>query len=82
MSALQALTIYILLATLDEDNISRSSNVKVIHVMMVSSPHSSLELSLTLVQAVAAKIEGWNFTYDTTQHGEWQRWALQESRDR
>ncbi|KFY15592.1 hypothetical protein V492_01885 [Pseudogymnoascus sp. VKM F-4246] len=53
-------------STLDEDNISGSSDAKVIHVMM----------------AVAAKIEDRNITYGTTQHGEWQRWTLQESRDR
>jgi len=66
MSALQALTIYILLATLEEDNLSPSIDARMLHVMM----------------AVAAKIEKPDYMYGIAQCGEWQVWILQESRDR
>jgi hypothetical protein len=39
MAALQALTIYILIATLEEDNLSPSIDAKMLHVMMVSFPN-------------------------------------------
>jgi hypothetical protein len=39
MSSLQALTIYILLATLEEDNLSPAIDAKLLQVMMVSSSH-------------------------------------------
>lgn len=48
MSALQALTIYILLATLEEDNLSPSIDAKMLHVMMVGSAHLPIELPLEL----------------------------------
>ena len=41
MSTLQALTIYILLATLEEDNLSPSIDARMLNVMMVISLHSS-----------------------------------------
>ncbi|KAE9367068.1 hypothetical protein N431DRAFT_487497 [Stipitochalara longipes BDJ] len=66
MSALQALTIYILIATLEEDNLSPGIDVKMLHVMI----------------AVATKIEDPNYTYRIAQYGVWHKWILQESRDR
>jgi hypothetical protein len=82
MSALQALTIYILVATIEEDNLSPSIDVRILHVMMVGQPNSSEKFLLTLVQSVAAKIENPNYMYGIAQFGEWQEWTLQESRDR
>jgi hypothetical protein len=41
MSALQALTIYILLATLEEDNLSPSIDARMLNVMMVGPANSS-----------------------------------------
>jgi hypothetical protein len=35
MSALQALAIYILIATIEEDNLSPSIDARILHVMMV-----------------------------------------------
>jgi hypothetical protein len=82
MSALQALTIYILVATIEEDNLSPSIDARILHVMMVG-PHNSSEKSLlTLVQSVAANIEKPNYLHSIAQFGEWQEWTLQESRDR
>jgi hypothetical protein len=46
MAALQAVTIYILLATLEEDNLSPSIDARMLHVMMVSLLHSSDKLRL------------------------------------
>jgi hypothetical protein len=81
MSALQALTIYILVATIEEDNLSPSIDARILHVMMVGPPNSE-KLLLTPVQSVAAKIEKPNYLYGIAQFGEWQEWTLQESRDR
>jgi hypothetical protein len=41
MSALQALTIYILVATIEEDNLSPSIDARILHVMMVRPPNLS-----------------------------------------
>jgi len=81
MSALQALTIYILVATIEEDNLSPSIDARILHVMMVGPPNSE-KLLLTPVQSVAAKIEKPNYLYGIAQFGEWEEWTLQESRDR
>ena len=82
MSALQALTIYILVATLEEDNLSPSIDAKMLHVMMVNFLGPSNERLLTTIKAVAAKIEDPNYAHSIAQYGDWQEWILQESRDR
>ena len=47
MSALQALTIYILLAALEEDNLSPSIDAKMLYVMMVIVPPSWISSPMT-----------------------------------
>ena len=82
MSALQALTIYILVATLEEDNLSPSIDAKMLHVMMVSFPNYFDNRFPTPLKVVAGKLEDPNYAYSIAQYGDWHEWILQESRDR
>ena len=82
MSSLQALTIYILLATLEEDNLSPAIDAKLLQVMMVRSSHFFFLTTPNTDRAVATRIEDPNYAYGIAQHGGWQEWILQESRDR
>jgi len=76
MSALQALTIYILVATLEEDNLSPSIDAKMLHVMMVSfSNHFDKRFPMPL-KVVAGKIEDPNYAYSIAQYGDWHQSPL------
>ncbi len=81
IAALQALTIYILLAIFEEDELSPNIDARLLHAMAVSTP-LPWRKALTLGQAIAKKAEESNNIACISQYTEWQEWVIGESKHR